>query len=185
MDEIAKELGISKKTIYENFKDKDEIVKTVLEHYLVKDKEQWEYYEKQSVNAIEHLSNISRCLRRNVKEVNPTILFDLRKFHTDAWKIFVKFKHEFIFNSIVRNLKQGISEGYFRKDIIPEILATLRIEQIQQSMDSELFPDGQYSLEEIHNQFFDHFVHGLLTEKGLKLYNEINNAVQDQKSVIA
>jgi hypothetical protein len=69
-------------------------------------------------------------------------------------------------------MKQGMEEGFFRTNLNPEILAVIRIETIQMLFDSSLFPADRFNLVDVHAQALDHFMYGLLTEKGRKLYEK-------------
>jgi hypothetical protein len=72
----------------------------------------------------------------------------------------------------VRNIKQGVKEGYYREDVDPEVIAAIRIEQIPLAFDERIFPRNKFSLAEVQLQIFDHFVYGLCTDKGKKLYQK-------------
>ena len=81
----------------------------------------------------------------------------------------MSFKHDVIYDSVVRNMKRGISEGVFREDINPDILARLRIGEIELSFNQEYFPEDKFTLVEVHEQLFEHFTYGILSEKGFRL----------------
>jgi len=170
MDDIARHLGMSKKTIYQHFKDKEEIILLTTELYFENELKVMQDLENKSGNAVEHLHNLTVCLRERLRNTNVSVLFDLKKYYVHAWEKYKKYKHDIIFTSVLKNLKQGISEGLFRKDINPEILAYLRIGEIEQSFNKEYFPDDQFTLIEIHEQIFEHFIRGILSEKGFKLF---------------
>ncbi len=180
MDEIAKHLGISKKTIYQHFKEKEEIIMEATALYFDKEHKVMEEIELRAKNAVEQLYYLTICLRERMKNTNTSVLFDLKKYYQKAWEKYKNYKHEVIFNSVLRNLKRGIEEGLFRNDINPEILAYLRIGEIELSFNKEYFPEEKFTLVEIHEQLFEHFTYGILSVKGLKLFetykqNEIIN----------
>lgn len=170
MDDIARQLSVSKKTIYQYFKDKDEIVTMAMHAHMEREKQEYEEIASCSHNALEELSKVCSCMRKDFKDMNPSLLFDLQKYHPDAWNVWLQFKNEHIKNQIVRNLKRGVEEGYFRKEIDPEFLAILRVEQVQLIFDNQIFPADLFNLKEAQMKLMDHFVHGLVTEKGRKLY---------------
>ena len=173
MDEIAREVGMSKKTIYLYFKDKDELVCETTRYILECDRKEFEEIQSQADNAIEELFLISKCLRRNFENLNPSILFDLKRYHPKAWEIFLAFKETFFKESLRNSLRQGISEGHFRAEIDVEILTILRMEQVQMSFDPRIFPRNQFDFKEVQMQFFDHFVNGIFTDKGRTYYKEL------------
>lgn len=172
MDEIARHLGISKKTLYQYFLDKDDIVASTTQNHLVRERKQFEQIADESENSVEELVKLSHCLKENLKGMNPSLLFDLQKYHQKAWNIWVEFKNKFIRESVVRNLNKGMSEGLIRAEINPEILAVVRIETVQMGFDDQLFPRDKFNLPQVQMQILEHFIHGLLTDKGKKLYQK-------------
>jgi AcrR family transcriptional regulator len=170
MDDIARHLGISKKTIYQHFKDKEEIILVSTHDYFQREHERMEEMEKNSENAVEALFNLTVCIREQVKNIKSNVLFDLKKYYQNAWEKYTRFKHDVIYDSVLRNMNRGISEGLFRSDINPQILAQLRIGEIELSFNKDYFPEDKFSLIEIHEQLFEHFTYGILSEKGFKLF---------------
>ncbi|MFZ6010484.1 MAG: TetR/AcrR family transcriptional regulator [Bacteroidota bacterium] len=178
MDDIARHLSVSKKTLYQHFADKEDIVTMTCKNHLERNMQEFESIRLSAKNAIDELANISVCLKRNMEDMNPSLLFDLQKYHPKAWSVWVNHKNKFIRDSVVRNLRQGIDEGYFRPEISPEVIAAVRLELVQLGFNEEVFPRERFKLPEVQIQIFDHFVYGLVTEKGRKLYQkykEVNN----------
>lgn len=172
MDDIARHLGISKKTIYQHFADKDEVVVSVAKSHMARQREQFEGIAKEAKNAVEEMVKISFCLKENMKNINPSLLFDMQKYHQRAWNEWLAFKHKFVRENIIRSMKQGIEEGYFRGEVNMNVLATMRLEQVQMAFDDTIFPRDKYNLAEVQAQLFDHFIYGLFTDKGRKLYQK-------------
>jgi AcrR family transcriptional regulator len=172
MDDIARHLGVSKKTLYQYFADKDDIVVSVTKSHLERERLQFQTITDESKNSVEELVKLSICLKENFRGINPSLLFDMQKYHYKAWKVWLDFKYNFIRQSIMRNLQQGMEEGYFRPELNTDILVTMRLEVVQMAFDHQVFPREQYSLPDVQMHLFDHFVHGLLTEKGKKLYQK-------------
>jgi AcrR family transcriptional regulator len=178
MDDIARHLSVSKKTLYQHYADKEDIVTMACKAHLEKNAEEFDHIRNTAKNAIDELAKLSVCLKRNMQELNPSLLFDLQKYHPRAWAEWVNHKNKFIRCAVVRNLLQGIEEGYFRPEIDAEVIASVRLELVQLGFDEEIFPRERYRLPEVQMQIFDHFVYGLVTDKGRKLYQkykEVNN----------
>ncbi len=173
MDEIAKELGISKKTIYQFFKDKDDIVLQVIKSLIEQEKMEFGEIFESSEDAIDELIQLSKCLRSNLGKINPSLLFDLQKYHPRSWELWIDFKNNFIRNNVLRSIERGKEEGFFRPSIDAEILATFRIEQVQLSFDEKIFPRDKFDFTDVQMTLFDHFVHGLLTVKGQEIYDDL------------
>lgn len=172
MDDIARHLSISKKTIYQYFVDKDEIVTQVTQNHLHHTKAEFDELVTVSKNALDELMRIQWHMKKNMQDMNPSLLFDLRKYHPKAWGAWMEHKNLHIRESVVRNLRQGIEEGLYRSNLNPEVLATLRIESIQLLFDGAIVPNDKYQMAEIQAQMLDHFMYGLLTDKGRKLYEK-------------
>ena len=104
------------------------------------------------------------------KSWTSLVLFN-RLFIYGAWNLYVNFKMNFTMGRVEANLIEGIEQGYYRKEINPKILATLRVEQIDLIFNSKIFPRSEYDFSDVQMQIFDHFVQGILTEKGRQLYS--------------
>ena len=182
MDDIARHLSVSKKTLYQHFADKDEIVMKVSQAHCERNLKMTNDIIDSAENAIDELAKFSVMLKKQMEELNPSLLFDLKKYHSKAWSVWVDFKHRVIRESVVRNLIQGIAEGHFRPELNSEILATARIVMVEAAFDDQLFSRDKFNIVEVQSQLFDHFVFGLCTEKGRKLYQKyresINNSLQ-------
>ncbi len=179
MDEIARHLGISKKTLYQYFADKDDIVSSTTQEHMVLQQSQYEKIENESKNSVEELVKLSFCLRENLKGMNPSLLFDLQKYHQKAWNVWVEFKNKTIRESVVRNLNRGIEQGHFRPEINPDILSIVRLESIQFGFNEQLFPREKFNLPEVQMHMLEHFIYGLLTDKGRKLYQKYKDTVTE------
>ncbi len=181
MDDIAREMGISKKTIYTHFKDKEEIIITATQIYMERECEVMESLRKNSANAVEHLFKLSIILRENFNNMHATVLRDLKRYYKKAWKIYQQFERNVFYKEIESSLNTGIKEGYFRKEINVGILSSLRLMEIQLSFDNEFFDHKANSLYDIQHQLLDHFTYGILSEKGLELFKSYNKQLIHEK----
>ena len=179
MDDIATELGISKKTIYQFFKDKDEIVYQVVKQLIEMDRSEFESVCNNAEDAIDELVQMSMCLRKNITKVNPSLLYDIQKYHPRSWALWMDFKHDFIKQNVFTSIEKGKKEGMFREEIEAEILATFRIQQVEMAFDNTIFPRKEFEFAEVQMALFDHFVHGLLTVKGQENYEKLLNTQEN------
>lgn len=179
MDDVARELSMSKKTLYQYFTNKDELISEVARVHMIAEKEEFTGIAKNTQNAIEELFNISLCMRDHMEKMNPSLMYDLQKYHATAWQHFVQYKNEFIRGTVIENIKRGKEEGYYRSEVDEEILSILRVETIQMVFDERFFPKARFHFPTVQMQVFDHFVHGLLTEKGTQLYKQYQSQVNN------
>lgn len=174
MNDIASHLGISKKTIYQNFRDKKEIISLATDAYFDGRMAMVIDVEQRSSNAVEFLYNLNVDLKSRIRNTDMVVLNDLKKFYKEIWQKFKEKKHEVVFCSILKCLKSGISEGLFRENMNPEILACLHIGQFELACNEDYFPKEKFDIAEIHEQIFDHFIHGILSEKGMGMLETYN-----------
>jgi AcrR family transcriptional regulator len=170
MDDIARHLSVSKKTLYQHFEDKEDIVTTAVQSHIERIMGEFDAQQATAVDAIDEIAKISQCLKRTMSEINPSLMFDLEKYHPRAWSVWVENKKKFIRESVIRNLKRGVEEGSFRPEMDLEIMATMRMELVQLAFDDRIFPTSHFKVTDVQLQIFEHFVFGLLTEKGRKKY---------------
>lgn len=180
MDDVAKELTMSKKTLYQYFKDKDELVDETTLAHIERERKEFEEISQNSDNAIEELFEVSKCLRVTMNEINPTLLYDLKRYYPNSWKHWLDFKEDFVFVSIVENMKKGIKAGYFRENIDPQVMAILRVLEVEMLFDVDTFPSADFDYRHVQLQLFHHFVFGIATEKGRKLYQQYLETEKDE-----
>jgi AcrR family transcriptional regulator len=169
MDDIARSLGISKKTIYQSYKDKNEIVLMVARDFLDSESGRIRKIYASKSNAIEKLTMFSAMMRETFTKINANVLFDLKKYYPDAWNYYLSFKQDVFYKSILQLLSQGIEEGFFRKELNTEVIAKIRLEQVQWIFDDQIFPPDHFNFKDVQIQIFDHFIYGIVTPKGYKL----------------
>ena len=182
MDEIARHLSMSKKTIYQHFADKDELVITFTKFVLQQQQNEITVLENKQLDVMEGLYDLTEFMRTKVCSINPSLLFDLKKYFPAAWKIFVDHKRNFLKNHIKNFLIKGVNEGYFRTTIDIEIICRMRIEQVEMSFNQDIYPLDEFNISDIHMQLFEHFVYGICTAKGHEkldtLYNKAKSTIQ-------
>lgn len=176
MEDIAKQLGISKKTIYQHFTDKEEILYQVMLDKMVRNQSEMDCMPAKMANPIEEILSVMTMIQQQADQVNPNFLIDIRRYYPKAYSLFRQYKEQFIVQSILENIQNGISLGLYRSDVNPTIMARLRVEQIELAFNCDIFPTNEYSMLEIQRELMHHFVRGLLTEKGFTIYNEHVNA---------
>lgn len=167
MDDIAKQLGISKKTIYQNFSDKDELVNILIEDRLSKHSCLMIDANKTSKNAIDEVFFMMRRMNESLASLNPKLFYDLKKYHPKAWINFSEFRRKAIYESIHKNLTRGIKEGVYRDDIHVDVLTQLRLDQMDLIFKQhDQYTMNKYTLGEIMVLLAEHFLYGICTPSG-------------------
>lgn len=169
MDDLARDLGLSKKTIYQYFKDKDEIVCCIAENHLAAEVSDMKTIKDKSSNPLEELVGISKWLRANIQTIHPSVLFDLKRYHPKAMGIFEEHKENCIRSTVQDNLEKGKELGLYRENLDTDIISKLRLATFDLAFDQSMYPMRDYKLSDVTAQFFDLFMFGIVSEKGLKL----------------
>lgn len=174
MDDIANGLGMSKKTLYMHFADKDELVLAVVELHIRQMQQDCSGCRENARDAIHEIFNTMDVLVREMSNMNPMVLYDLEKFHFRAYHVFRQHKDNYLLSIIRQNLEWGIREELFRADIDLDIMSRFRLESMMLAFNVTLFPPGKYNLAHTSNLILEHFVYGVATLKGYKLIQKYN-----------
>jgi AcrR family transcriptional regulator len=168
MDDIARELGISKKTLYLYFTDKKDVVMKFIEYSI--SNQACNIKEKSEVtgeNAIDTLLNVSQILISAQNKVNPNVNYDLQKYYPEAWEKIKGFRQERLFNRIRMNIVQGISEGIYRDDFNIEVICHLYVLHIEKSY-TELLNNTDIKFDELLRTLFMYHIRGISSKAGIE-----------------
>jgi AcrR family transcriptional regulator len=171
MDDIAKHLKMSKKTLYKSFKDKTDIINQVMGLQCQMEKGMIQEITKNSENAIDEIIKINNLISKTLNSVNPSVLFDLEKYYPEAFSVFCNHKETFIAYFIEENLKRGIAEGYYRSNM-DTLLVTRFYLKILEHIWS---PNGNYSFAQIHSEMARYHIRGIASETGHHFLNQLIN----------
>ena len=169
MDDIAAQLGMSKKTLYQFFADKDELVDAVVEKELNSGQQDCMECRQKSVDAVDEIFITMEQIAGQFRNMNPMVLYDLEKFHIASFQKFLKHKNEFLLDVIRKNIERGIREEVFRPEINVDILSKFRLESMMIAFNIAVFPPRKYDLVEVTQEIIEHYLYGLATLKGHKL----------------
>lgn len=179
MDEVAKKLGISKKTIYQHVADKDELVTLAVQMSMDNEENQVELIHATSKDPIDEVLKLSEYMRTLFVNMNPFLLMEIQRYYPKAYDSFLSFKEACIINSLAENLKWGISMGLYRTQINIDILSRLRMEQVEWGFNPRIFKEGKH-FSEVQIQLLDHFLYGICTLKGHKLINKYKQIQEEE-----
>ncbi len=180
MDDIAKHLAISKKTIYTFFNDKNELVETLMTVKLKQDECEFKQIQEDSENVIVEVFNMMKHMGVMFSKVNPNIFYDLQKYHPNAWKQFKMFKEDCMAKMVESSIERGVKEGLVRGDLNAKILARMRIEQVEMGLNADVFPPDKFKMLDVQITMIDHFLHGICTLKGHKMINKYKQVTEEE-----
>lgn len=172
MDDIAKHLGMSKKTIYQHFSDKDELVNILIQDKLNAQDCAMDFCAAKAENAVEELFFAITNIHELLSSMNPKLFYDLQKYHPKAWLSFKAFKEKNLGKCILANLERGINEGLYRSEIKTDILAQMRLEQVDLLFNqTNQYTMDKYTLVQVMVEITEHFLYGVCNPKGLEKIN--------------
>ncbi|MDQ2719312.1 MAG: TetR/AcrR family transcriptional regulator [Bacteroidota bacterium] len=181
MDEIASQLGVSKKTIYQFFDDKNQLVDAVFVEMLDYNKSCCRDSRAQAQDAVHELFLDMDNLQEIMLNMNPSILFDIERGHPNTFKKFAEFKYHFLFQIIKKNIERGIKEELYRGEMNADVIAKMRLEMIMLPFNEELFPKSHYSLAQLQQELLEFFLFGMITPKGHKLITKYQKERQKKQ----
>jgi len=169
MDDIASKLAVSKKTIYQHYTDKDQLVLEVVKKITSDNQMNCEEDILASDNAVHEIILAMKQMSVLFHAMNPSILYDLRKYYPRAYKIFELHKNEFIYNKIKLNILRGIREELYRDDFDIESITRFRVESILLPFNPEFQLGLSTDLVSVSGELSIHFLYGISTAKGQKM----------------
>lgn len=175
MDEIARQLGVSKKTLYKYASDKKELVTKAVR--LAIDEEECVLSEmhKAEGSAIDKIFAINIMISEKLQSIQPAVIFDMQKYYPEAWAIMEEHKCVFIHNQIKENLEEGIKQGLYRKNMDPELVARIYVTLINSIFDSPIYPSSNHSFKEMHTEVVRYHLRGITNEKGAEYMQQLFN----------
>ena len=180
MDDIAKHLGISKKTIYQFFNDKNEVVHTLMQEKLKEDEKEFKCLQGEASNVVEEIFSFMKHMSTIFSQVNANAFYDMQKYHPKSWQLFREFKEKCVMQMVVDSLQKGIEQGLVRQDINTKILARLRMEELEMGFDPAVFPPDKFKVLDVQLALIEHFLYGVCTLKGHKLINKYKEITEEE-----
>ena len=181
MDDIANHLGMSKKTLYQYYADKDELVDAVIGDHINEIESECLDCRIHANDAIHEIFLTMEHILEELGNMNPMLLYDLEKFHYRSFQRFKEYKSKFLADVISKNIEWGIKDGLYRPEADIDVMCKFRLEAIMIPFNVTVFPPGKYNLASVSQELIEHFVYGLATIKGHKLIQKYN--LQRQKNL--
>jgi TetR/AcrR family transcriptional regulator, cholesterol catabolism regulator len=174
MDDVAKELGMSKKTIYHFVENKAQLVQLTMQSYLEEERKQLDAIVKPAKNSVDEMIQMISYFFNQVREFNPSALNDLQKYYPETWNIYNEYRFHFMLTRIASNLENGIKQGVYRNDLNPDIISKIYIAGIDILINQDFFPAKKYVFIDTYKEYLNYHLRGIVSAKGLKYLEEHN-----------
>jgi AcrR family transcriptional regulator len=172
IDDICRDIGISKKKMYQYVRSKNELVEKLLELERENFEIIFDTYNFEGVNAIDILLTVSKEVGEHFRDVSPSMTFDLKKYYPDIYHKHVDERIEFIFGKIKINIEKGINQVMYRNDLSIELVARLYIRRLIDLHNPEFFPADKFSFQTLFDVMFDTFIRGIANDQGIAYYEK-------------
>jgi TetR/AcrR family transcriptional regulator, cholesterol catabolism regulator len=172
MDDVSKELGMSKKTIYQYVANKAELVEMVLNYLREKERTICIEGDIKQMNAIDILLAVSINVSKELKDMNPINAYELQKYYPSIYREFIMKKRDHVYEQVKQNFEQGIAEGIYRNDLDIDLVARLYIQKLIDVHDPEFLSSGNFSIEKVFQVMFDNHIRGIANAEGLTYYEK-------------
>lgn len=174
MDDIAKGLMMSKKTLYQYFESKNDLVFKIIEAHLFEEEQILLAIQSKTEDAIQEMIQIARYIIEFTTKMNPSLSYDLKKYYPECWLLIEQGHMGFVKESITKNINRGKKEGFYRKEIITEIIASLYVSNCM-NITLVQMPQGDIVPSEIFREMILYHLHGMMTEQGKQLFEKNKN----------
>ncbi|MEZ4886367.1 MAG: TetR/AcrR family transcriptional regulator [Chitinophagales bacterium] len=168
MDDIARELGMSKKTIYEKVGNKEALIKKAMEFHIQLDCAMTEDLQKKEGNAIDEMLGIADFVIQELSDLNPSVIYDLKKYYRNIWEMMEIHRYTHIHTNILRNLQNGIEQGLYRENIRPELIAHFYTGIAHVFTEGDFLEQKKYTVAEAYIEAFKYHIYGIASEKGIE-----------------
>ncbi len=168
MNDVSRELGISKKTLYLHVKDKEDLVRKVIFSNQKNMIECISLIWKKNLNSIEITIEIGNFITNHLKNIPSTVEYDLAKYYPQIYKDISAIRRQEMCNLIIRNINKGIKEGLFRADLKPDIVALVQIHRMETLKDEIFKGIEKYTLEEALHEILIYHLRGICSTKGIE-----------------
>lgn len=170
MDDLAKELGISKKTLYKEIDNKADLVKFCVQYDLKKDENTIHAISTHTENAIEELLMIAAHINAELQQFHPSIMRDLIKFYPESWALIEEHRDSFAKKNISENLKKGIKQGLYRKDINTEMVTMLQLHLCFLPLE---VANKNYNPADVYLEILKYNIYAIATPKGIEQFQQL------------
>jgi AcrR family transcriptional regulator len=170
MDDLARALGMSKKTLYQHFSDKKDLIRACMQSHI--DRQECGIGDIMCAHsdAEQQVFNVMDYVEKELKSMAGAhrLIHDIQLYFPDTWQLFRKHKEEYVIKILEDNLRKGIEEGVYRPEIDVRVIARIRSAEIDAMINPDIFPMFEYNLHHLFEQLLLYYLYGICNAKGEK-----------------
>lgn len=172
MDDISRNLGISKKTLYQYFKSKEDLIEKIFEYDEIRWDREFAKINVDELNAIEIILFASSMVAKEMNQMNPKLKFELKKYYEPIYNQFLIRKRNHIYNQISKNIHKGIREGLYRSDVNVELTAGLYVKNLVDMHNQDFCFVENITFEQIFEVMFETHIRSISTVEGTNYFEK-------------
>ncbi len=184
MDDISRNLGISKKTLYQYVKSKEDLIEKLFYYDEMKWDIEMSKLKIDEMNAIEILLQVSLRVFEEMGQFDPKLKFELKKYYEPIFQQFLVRKQNHIFSQISKNIEKGIAEGIYRSDVNIELVAGLYVRNLVMMHNNDFCIDANITFEEVFQVMFENHIRAISTPDGIAYFEKRKSEIiQSNKNI--
>lgn len=172
MDDVARELGVSKKTLYQFVSNKADLIQKTFDLDIFQLKSWVDEVISSDMNAIDELLAISRNINKDFDQFNPSAAFDLQKYYPVLFKNHMEEKQRFVYDNIKTNIERGIEQGLYRADLDVDLEAGLYIQKMTAMHNNDLDFLKNLTFEKIFEVMIENHIRGIANPDGVAYFEK-------------
>lgn len=189
MGDISRELGISKKTLYQYVNDKSDLVQKTMDLKTEQSMRSIEEIMQRGLNAIDELLEVNFLLNHLIDKHNPSVDYDLRKYYPEVYQQIIMGRRERMLKMVQSNLEKGIREGLYREDLRTELIAKMYISRVENLHGNEsLLSSSDFNCPAVFRELFEYHIRGISNPKGIayleKRLDEIEKSIIENNKTV-
>lgn len=179
MDDLANEMGISKKTIYTHFENKTRLVQECTFSLFNQINSGIDGICNIGKNPIEELYEIKKFVISHLKDEKSSPQYQLQKYYPKIFSNLRKKQYELMQECTINNIKRGLELGIYRENLNVEFVSRIYISGVASIKDERFFPEGNFAAKDLQDYFLEYHLRGIVTPKGRKILNDIINSTYE------
>ncbi len=172
MDDIARSLGISKKTLYQLVENKADLIRRVYSQMKACEESEMVAIRERATDAIDEILQVGLYVIQELRQLSPTTVYDMQKYYADIYREMEHAHSTYLYEYIRTNIERGIEQGLYRKNVHPDIVTKLFVGKSLLVGDDVQFPTDKYDLETLFKQHLRYHIYGIASPKGLALLHQ-------------
>jgi AcrR family transcriptional regulator len=172
MDDVSRELGMSKKTLYKYVTNKEDLVNYFVEHVVNERRCSVENIQNKNLNAIEELMEVNEHVIEMLKNYNPSTEYDLKKYYPQHYAKIRELRRKNIYKAVFENIERGKKQGLFRVSLDGDIIARVHVSRIENSFANEMFSIEELTSREFATEMMEYHIRGIASKKGIDFFED-------------